>query len=165
MSRVGRALRKALPVLVVVVAVGLLGAAGVLGYRVWQDRAVEQARTEAMDAASKQAVAMLAYHAVNVETELPRAADGLTGGFKDDYAKLIKDVIIPGAKEKQLNVDVTVQGTGVVNAARNEVVVLLFIDQSTTGKDTPQAVVTGSRIRMTMQHVDGRWLAADLKPI
>ncbi|WP_068270167.1 hypothetical protein [Aldersonia kunmingensis] len=141
------------------IAVGFL----VPGYL--DNQATEDARVAAPEAAARQAEAMLGYQFDTVEAELPKAADGLTGDFKDEYAQLINEVIIPGAKEKQLTVKVSVQAKGVVNASPDDVTVLLFVNQVTTGKDTPQAVASGSRIRMNMHKEDGVWLTSELTPL
>ena len=108
---------------------------------------------------------MLGYDFGTVDTELPKAADGLTGGFKDDYTTLIRQAIIPGAQEKQITVKVSVQATSVVSASKNDATVLLFINQVTTSKDNPQAATSGSRVRMTMHKEDGRWLTSALTPL
>jgi Mce-associated membrane protein len=129
------------------------------------DRASEQARIDAPEAAARQAEAMLGYQFDTVETELPKAAEGLTGDFKDEYTQLIEQAIIPGAKDKQLTVKVSVQAKSVVDAGPDDATVLLFLNQVTTGKDTPQAVTSGSRIRMSMHKEDGVWLTSDLTPL
>jgi Mce-associated membrane protein len=157
--RIAAAAVAAVAIIALVVTVVLLGRAYV------DDRATEQARRDAPDAAARQAVAMLGYEFGTVETELPKAADGLTGDFKSDYTTLVEQAIIPGAKEKQLTVRVSVQATSVVAASRDEVTVLLFVNQVTTSKDNPQAATSGSRVRMTMQKEDDRWLASVLTPL
>src|SRR5262249_4514421 len=100
-----------------------------------------------------------------VAQDLPKAEDGLTGDFKRDYDKLIKDVIIPGAQDKQLKTQVQVRASAVVSATPDRATVLLFLNQLTAGKDSPQASVAGSRVRMELQKVDGRWLTSALTPI
>ena len=154
-----------LGVIAALAVVALLVATVVLAVDYRNDRKIEKARTDAVDSASRQAVAMLAYDFKNADTELPKAADGLTGDFKDQYKVLIDKTIIPGAKEKQLSVKVSVQGASVVSATKDTVVALLFLNQVTTSKDTPQAVTSGSRVRMNVHKEDGRWLVSELTPI
>lgn len=157
--------RAVIAALATALIVALVVAAALLGYQYWVDRQTEQARTDAVDAAGRQAVAMLSYDFSTVTTELPKAADGLTGDFKEQYAKLIDDAIVPGAKEKQLTVKVTVQGGSVVTASKDRVVTLMFLNQVTTSKDAPQAVTSGSRVRMELHKEDGRWLVSELTPV
>lgn len=147
--------------LVLALAVGV----GVLFYQHRQDVATEQARTDAVRAASEQAVAMLSYDYNRVDDQLAAAGDGLTGSFRDDYQKLADEIIAPGAKEKKLTVQVSVQGAAPVSASPDDAVVLLYLNQVTTSADAPDAATTGSRVRMEMQKVDGRWLTERLTPI
>ena len=129
------------------------------------DRQTADARTAAVDAASVQVVDMLSYDYETVDTTLPKAADGLTGDFRDEYLKLVQDAIIPGAKEKKLTVKVSVQGAAVISASPDSVDTLMFVNQVTTSSENPQAVTSGSRLRVSMHQVDGRWLVSQLTPI
>lgn len=154
----------------------LASIAGVLalvlvGLVVWQgleyrrDRQVEQAREEVVDAASEQAVAMLAYNFDTAKDQLAGAADGLTGSFREDYTNLINDVIVPGAEEKKLTVQVTVQAGGVISAEPEHASVLLYLNQITTSADAPEAKTSGSRVRIGLDKVDDRWLVNNLEPV
>ncbi|QCB50007.1 h domain protein [Rhodococcus sp. PAMC28707] len=151
--------------LAVVIVLALAAGVGVLFYQYRQNEQTEQARTDALTAASAQATSMLAYDFANVDQQLGSAADGLTGDFKDEYTKLVTEVIAPSAKEKSLTVQVTVQGTAVVSADPDEATIMLFLNQITTSTDAPDAASSGSRVRMKMEKVDGRWLASELTPI
>lgn len=129
------------------------------------DQATEQARTDAVVAASDQAAKMLSYDYTTVDDQLAAAADGLTGDFRDDYTKLVQDTIAPGAKEKKLTVQATVQAGSIVSATPDDAVVLLFVNQVTTSAEQPDAATSGSRVRMEM-HKDGdRWLTGRLTPV
>ncbi|GAA4490002.1 hypothetical protein GCM10023094_52490 [Rhodococcus olei] len=146
-------------VLALAIGVGLL----LKGYLT--DRATEQARTDAVAAASDQAAKMLSYNYNEVDQQLAAAADGLTGDFRDEYTKLVEGTIAPGAKEKKLTVQATVQAGSIVSATPDDAVVLLFVNQVTTSSDVPDAATTGSRVRMEM-HKDGdRWLTGRLTPV
>jgi len=142
-----------------------------IGLVVWQgleyrkDRQIEQAREEAVAAASEQAIEMLAYKFDTAGDELSKAADGLTGDFRDDYTKLIQDVIVPGAEEKQLTVQVTVQAGGVISAEPDSASVLLYLNQITTSAEVPEAQTAGSRVIVDLQKVDDQWLVSSLKPV
>ncbi|MFD1815650.1 h domain protein [Rhodococcus gannanensis] len=148
-----------------VVVIALAVAVVILGKGYLDDRATEQARTDAVAAASDQAAAMLSYDYNEVDQQLAAAADGLTGDFREEYTKLVEGTIAPGAKEKKLTVQATVQAGSVVSATPDDVVVLLFVNQITTSADVPDAATTGSRVRMEM-HKDGdRWLTGRLTPV
>ncbi|MFD4367314.1 h domain protein [Rhodococcus sp. NPDC058521] len=146
----------------VLVLVGLVVWQG-LAYR--EDRQVEQTREEVVDVAGQQAVAMLAYNFDTAEDQLTSASDGLTGSFREDYTKLINDVIVPGAQEKKLTVQVTVQAGGVISAEPEHASVLLYLNQITTSADAPEAKTSGSRVKIGLDKVDGRWLVNNLEPV
>lgn len=138
---------------------------GWLAYGAAQDSAAETARTEARVAAEEQAVAMLAYTHGEVDAQTDAAAEGLTGDFRDEYLSLMRNIIAPGAKEKAISVQVSVQGSSVVSADADSAVTLLFLNQITTSSENPEAVSSGSRVRVELEKHDGRWLVNRLTPI
>ncbi|MFD6893498.1 twin-arginine translocation pathway signal [Rhodococcus sp. NPDC060086] len=148
-----------------VVAVVFAVLVGWLGYGTIQDAAAESARTDAVAAAQEQAVAMLAYDFENVDEQTAAAADGLTGDFRDEYMNLMQNIIAPGAKEKSISVQVNVQASSVVSADADHAVTLLFLNQITTSSENPEAVSSGSRVRVELENQDGRWLVNRLTPI
>lgn len=149
-----------------VLAIALIVGTVFFGWRhFYTDRLVDQARAQAPTAASRQAAVMLTYDYGSAKAELTKAADGLTGDFRNDYLNLVDKVIAPGAEQKQLTVKVDVRAAAVVTAEPDKATVLVFLNQMTTSKDNAQAVVTPSRVRMDMRKVNGQWLAASLQPI
>lgn len=138
---------------------------GWLAYGTVQQSAAETARTEARVAAEEQAVAMLAYTHDQVDAQTEAAAEGLTGDFRDEYTNLMKNIIAPGAKEKAISVQVSVQASSVVSADADSAVTLLFLNQITTSSENPEAVSSGSRVRVELEKQDGRWLVNRLTPI
>ena len=64
---------------------------------------------------------------------------------------------------RQLLIDNKATAHGVVlesavqSASKNKVVVLLFVDQSVANASLPDPRIDRSRIKMTMEYVDGRW--------
>lgn len=148
-------------VLIAALVVGV----GWLGWGHLQDRAAEQARADAVQAATAQATAMLSYNFNEVDQQLAAAGDGLTGDFKGDYDKLVRETIAPGAKEKKITVEATVQAGSVVSATKDDVVVLLYVNQVTTSAEMPDAATTGSRVRMEMHKEGDRWLTGRLTPV
>ncbi|MFE9784415.1 h domain protein [Nocardia salmonicida] len=148
-------------------AAGLIAALvlGVSGYQLWQQDKTEQARTDAMSTASRTVSAMFTYEPATVDTELPRAADNLTESFRAEYLKLIEQAIAPGAKEKQLTVKATTQAEGVVSADPEKAVVLLYLNQLTTSKDATEGTTSGSRVRVSLDKADNRWLVSQVTPV
>jgi len=165
MKNIKNNLRAILVVGAAILFVGAGVASGFAGFKEWSDRQTEQARTESVAAARHSVEAMFSYDYHTVDTELPKVGPSLTPGFRSDYMKLVTDVIAKGAKEKQLTVKATTQAAGVVSADRSHAVVLLYLNQVTTGKDAPQGTVTPSRVRVNLDREDGHWLVGNVTPI
>src|SRR3979409_1872338 len=91
-------------VFVLLPAVALLLAMGA-GYLKWMDNSVrnsETARIDSMQAAKDSTIALLSYKPARVEQQLGAARDLLTGDFRDSYTSVAHDVVMPGAKQKQI---------------------------------------------------------------
>ena len=161
--------KKWLPLALAIATVVAIVALAIVGWRELRtyldNRDADNARQAAVDAASDQVVAMLGYDYETAETTLPQSADGLTGDFREEYLQLVEASIIPGAKEKNLTVRVSVQGAAVTDESTNSVDLLMFVNQVTTSKDNPQAVTSGSRLLVTAERVDDRWLVSSLEPV
>jgi Mce-associated membrane protein len=150
------------PVLLVagLVVVILLVTAGLLTVRARGADRVEQARTDATAAAEATAVDLLSYDYRHLDRDFARARAGLTGGFVDDYAKTTRTVVRPTATEVKAVVKADVAASSVVRAGQNRVVVLLFVNQTTTSTRLDAPKVDLNRVRLTMDRVDGRWLVS-----
>ena len=147
-------------------AVALLLAMGA-GYLKWMDNSVrnsETARIESVQAAKDSTIALLSYKPDTVEQQLGAARDLLTGDFRDSYTSLTHDVVIPGAKQKQISAVATVPAVASVSAKPNQAVVLVFVNQTViVGKDAPTD--TASSVRVTLDKVGDRWLIAKFDPV
>ncbi|MDI9916012.1 twin-arginine translocation pathway signal [Rhodococcus sp. IEGM 1379] len=126
--------------------------------------AIDQTREEVAQVSSDQAVAMFQYDYTNVDGQLHSAAEGLTGDFRDQFTELIESVIIPGAQEKALTVQVVVQGASILDAGPATATTMLFLNQITVSKDAPEAVASGSRVKIGLEKQDGRWLVNSVQP-
>lgn len=146
--------------------VALLLALGA-GYLKWLDTSArddEVARAESARAATDSTIAILTYKPDTVEKDLGAARDRLTGKFQDSYTGLINDVVIPGAKEKQISATSSVPAAASVSATQNHAVVLVFVDQTViVGSDAPSN--TASSVRVTLDKIGGRWLISDFTPV
>jgi Mce-associated membrane protein len=155
-----------------VLAYGVLPALALLlaaaaGYLQWQDSSTRDAqleRGESVRAATDSTIAMLSYKHDTVEKDLGAAGDRLTGEFKNSYASLIHDVVIPGAKDKQISAVANIPAAASVSASENHAVVLVFVNQATTiGQDPPTG--TASSVRVTLDKIGGRWLISQFQPV
>jgi Mce-associated membrane protein len=149
-----------LPGLVLLMALGA-------GYLKWRDsyvRLSEQARIESMRAATDGTVALLSYRPDTVDKDLVAARDRMTGTFRDSYTQLINDVVIPGAKQKQISAVATAPAAASVSANPQHAVVLVFVNQTIiVGKDAPSA--SASSVRVTLDNIDGHWLISGFDPV
>jgi Mce-associated membrane protein len=147
-------------------ALALLLALGA-GYLKWMDNSVrngETARIESTQAAKDSTIALLSYKPDTVEQQLGAARDLLTGDFRDSYTSLTHDVVIPGAKQKQISAVATVPAVASVSAKPNEAVVLVFVNQTViVGQDAPTD--TASSVRVTLDKVGDRWLISKFDPV
>jgi Mce-associated membrane protein len=147
-------------------ALALLLALGA-GFLKWQDssiRAAEVARIESTQAAKDATVRLLSYRPDTVDKDLGAARELLTGDFKNAYTSLTKDVVIPGAKQKQISAVASVPAGASISADAQHAEVVVFVDQTVImGNDAPTS--TNSSIKVTLDNVDGRWLISKFDPV
>lgn len=118
----------------------------------------------AMQAAKDSTIALLSYKPDTVEKQLTAARDLLTGDFRDSYTSLTNDVVIPGAKQKQISAVASVPASALVSADTHRAVVLVFVNQTViVGQDAPTD--TASSVRVTLDKVGDRWLISKFDPV
>ncbi|WP_201406752.1 DUF3329 domain-containing protein [Mycobacterium intracellulare] len=150
--------RSILPLLLV----ASLAVSGFLGWRQWQDHRVRLAGEQAQQAAISYAQVLTSIDSNKVDENFRQVLDGATGEFKDMYTQ-------SSVKLRQLLIDNKVTAHGVVvdsaiqSESMNKVVVLVFIDQTVTNTAAPDPRIDRSRIKMTMEKVDGRWRASKVQ--
>jgi Mce-associated membrane protein len=154
-----------LPALVLLLAMGA-------GYLKWMDSSArvdditnaKSPSSQAVQAAKDSTIALLSYKPDTVEQQLGAARDLLTGDFRDSYTSLTKDVVIPGAKEKQISAVATVPAAASVSAEPNHAVVLVFVNQTVViGQGAPSD--SASSVRVTLDKIGGRWLISKFDPV
>lgn len=119
---------------------------------------------ESVRAAKDSTIALLSYKPDTVEQQLTAARDLLTGDFRGSYTSLTNDIVIPGAKQKQISAVAKVPAAASVSAEPNHAVVLVFVDQTVTvGQDAPTD--TASSVRVTLDKVGDRWLISKFDPV
>jgi Mce-associated membrane protein len=137
------------------------------GFFKWQYSSVQDseiAATESLQVAKDSTVALLSYQPASVDQELAAARDRTTGTFRDAYSQLVDQVVIPGAKQKQIATAATIPAAVSVSADPAHAVALVFVSQTVTiGKDKPSASM--SSVRVTMDKVGDRWLVSGFDPV
>lgn len=150
--------RSVLPVLLA----ASLAVSGFLGWMQWQQHRDSQAGQQALQAAVAYAQVLTSIDSNNVDQNFRDVLDGATGEFKDMYTQ-------SSVQLRQLLIDnkATAHGVVVDSAIQSEsadkVVVLVFIDQTVTNKTVRDPRIDRSRIKMTMEKVDGRWRASKVQ--
>jgi Mce-associated membrane protein len=145
----------------VVIVVAALAVSGVLGWMLWQQREVAQAGEQAQQAAVAYVQVLTSIDSDKVDENFNQVLDGATGEFKDMYSQ-------SSVQLRQLLIDNKASAHGVVvesaiqSASRDRVVILLFVDQSVSNTNVPDPRIDRSRIKVTMEHVDGRWRASQV---
>lgn len=150
-------------------AVGLGGAlliasvatSAVFGYDLYQRRAVDNAGQQALAAAQQYAVILTSVDGTKLDENFAAVMDGATGDFKKMYGESstqLKQVLI----DNKAKADGKVIAAGIKSATKDKVEVMLFLDQAVTNKLNPEPRLDRNRIIITMDKIDGRWLASDV---
>ena len=132
------------------------GGFGFLGWKLWQSHQLNQAREQAQAAAVAYAQVLTSIDSDKVDENFNQVLAGSTGEFRDMYSKSSMQL-------RQLLIDNKATAHGVVvesavqSATPNKVVVLLFVDQSVSNTSVPDPRIDRSRIKMTLEKVDGQW--------
>lgn len=122
------------------------------------------ARTDALAAAKTRVPALLSYQNATLDEDLDQALDQTTGSFTDEYRTILTEVVEPTAKRRGISTEASVSAAGVVSGDRDEVVVLLFLTQTTTARKG-RSSVSGSRVEVTLKRDGDDWKIAGLKPV
>jgi Mce-associated membrane protein len=157
---------KGRPIAVAAVLVAL-AAAILCGLQAHRAGAVDDARAEALAAAEKRVPDLLSYDSATLEEDLRRARSQTTGDFTADYGRILTDVVAPQAKARSISTRAVVGAAGVVRGDADEVVVLLFLTQTTsTGAGGADGTsVAGSRVEVTMLPDGDGWKIGSLEPV
>lgn len=159
-----RWLRRILTAVAGIVVVAVLALSGFLAWQLKQNNDTAAAGRAALAAAQRYAVVLTSIDTNNVDQNFTQVLDGATGEFKDVYsqsASQLRQVLIDNkAMSKGIVVD-----SAIKSATKTKVEVLLFVDQSVTNTVNPEPRIDRSRVAITMELVDNRWLASkvDLK--
>jgi Mce-associated membrane protein len=135
-----------------------LTAFGLVAYRVASDQRIETARDQAVAVARDNAEVILSYDYRHLDANFAAARATLTGGFAHDYQVTTAKLVRPGAVQYHVVVKAEVAAQSVVSATADQVVVLVFVNQTTTSTRLDGPRVDLNRVRLTLVKVDGRWL-------
>ena len=148
-------------VVLVLATLALVVAAAVLALEVREQQQVEQAREDALAVAEGSAVEVLSYDHRRLDEDVAEAERLSTGRFLEQYRAATRD-LAEQARAGSVVVTARVPSASVQTASADEVVVLLFVDQTTERADLAEPRLDQNRVRLTVQRVGGRWLVAEL---
>jgi Mce-associated membrane protein len=160
-------LRKFAPV---ILAVLLLISGGVATWLYFKQYRPDQ-QTDAsvahavVSAASDGTVALLSYSSDSLDKDFATARSHLAGDFLSYYEQFTQQSVAPVAKQKSMKTTAHVSGAAVSELHPDSAVVLVFVDQSTTTKDSPQPTLALSSVLVHMTRINGTWLITKFNPV
>ncbi|KAA1245945.1 hypothetical protein F0Q45_23725 [Mycobacterium simiae] len=128
------------------------------GWVLFRQHQKDEAASEALAAARNYVVKLTNLDSEAVDARFADILDGSTGEFKDSYGKSnqqLRQQLI----DRQVHTRGSVVEAAVKSATPDKVVVLMFVDESVSNRDSTRSELDHSRIKMTMVKVDGRWVA------
>lgn len=144
------------------ILVGALVFSGIVGWKVWQQHQVDAAGEQAQAVAVPYTEILTSIDTNSVDENFRQILNGSTGDLKNEFTKA-------SVQLRQLLVDNKAAAHGkVVNSAiqyksPDKVVLLMMVDQSITNTQRPDPRIDRSRMKITMEKIDGRWLASKLE--
>jgi Mce-associated membrane protein len=159
----GGRIRGLLAVVSAMLALG--GAAGVtvLAVPTVDRMRAEEAGREAVPAVQDLTPKLLNFDYRTIDADIARAKSVTTGEYWAQNA--LADTLRPAVVAQQATTRTVVQAAGVADTRPDRVVVLVFLNQTTTGKDLSAPRVDSRVARMTAAKVAGQWLLAGFEPL
>ncbi|MEZ0367242.1 Mce protein [Mycobacterium sp. pUA109] len=154
-----RRIKTALRVIAAVMFLAVLTAAAYEGWILLQQRHKHATATQALDAAQNYAVTLTSTDPNAIDKNFTDILDGATGEFKDTYTKA-------GSQLRKMLIDNKVATKGEVvdsaikSATTNKIEALLVVKQTITNSTSPEPRIDLAPVTITMEKVDGRWLAS-----
>lgn len=144
----------------------LLGclAAGVLGLNL-RHESVAGKDSEAQKVVTSHVEELLTYDFETMDDDLQAELGWLTGSFQGDYQDLVSETLAPAAKAAKVRTEASVVAAGAMSADGDEVTLLLFVNVKTHSANHAKPRISGSRLVVTTQFVDGAWRISDLDPV
>lgn len=162
--RRGVRVRAGVPLLIVLMVVAALLAAGVVGLFIKRAEllATDKAASQAVHAASQAARDLSSYDYRTLESDFKTASNQTTGNLHSEYDALAQQIRGTAIQQQAVS-QTTVIKAGVERAAPERVTVLVYANRSAATTASPNRLPETLRIRITMVKVSERWLASDLQ--
>lgn len=144
--------------LAVVIVLGI----GYGGWALIQHQRIDVARAQALSAAEKYALTLSNVNSGIVDDTFDELTAGSTGEFRAQQANS-RDHLRGMIQGHIATTRGTIVDSAVKSATPDRVVVMVLVDQSVRNAANLDPFVDHSRIRMTMQKIDGQWLASKVE--
>ncbi|WP_197283506.1 hypothetical protein [Mycobacterium sp. Marseille-P9652] len=122
-------------------------------------------KQEVANSASDATSALLSYSSDTLDQDFANARRYLAGDFLKYYNDFTQQVITPAAKQRSVKTTAHVTGAAVTELQPDSAVVLVFVDQTTTTKDSPQPAVAVTSLVVHMSRANGKWLITKFNPV
>jgi len=157
-SRRARRRRLGLPAVALLLMTALMAAAtSYLWLLVREKDQTESARRAGLEVTRDAARLLFSYDYRTLDKDFSTGRQLTTGQFRKDYDKTTTKVVTDVAKQYKAVVKATVVNAGVVRAAPDEVVTVVYVNQVTTSTRVTGEKLDLSRVRMTLVRIDGSW--------
>jgi Mce-associated membrane protein len=150
-------LRRLVPAVLLLAVVLAGGAVGVTDRQAAGARTVAHARTDAVQAAVAAVPDVLGYDYRTLDAGFARAQARLAPPFLQQYRTTTAAVVAPTARQYHAVVTAAVSAASGVSASDRQVVVLLFVDQTTKSDRIQGSQVDQDRVQLTMVASGGGW--------
>lgn len=146
-----------------VALVAVLTCAGYEGWLLFQQHQTDVAAAQALAAAEKYVVTLTSVDSDALDKHVADVLDGSTGEFNNSYARTASGQHSRHVVNDKVKTHGKVVESAVKSATTSKVQVLLMVDQSVSSLATPEPQIDRSRIKMTMDKIDGRWLVSKVE--
>jgi Mce-associated membrane protein len=148
----------------VAVVVAALAVGGVLLVGQRDHGAAQRSGQQALAAARSAAVTVLSYDYRHLDADFAAASALTAQPFTAEYQRTTTKAVRPVATTNAAVVKARVSAAGVVRATPDRVVVLAFVDQTTSSNRLQRPQVDQNRVELTMvRGSGGRWLVAGVR--
>jgi Mce-associated membrane protein len=118
-----------------------------------------------VSAASDGTTAVLSYSSDSLDQDFAAAKSHLAGDFLSYFDQFSQETVAPLARQKSMKTKAKVTGAAVSELHPDSALVLLFVDQVTTTKDSAQPSVAVSSIVVRMSRIGDKWLITKFTPV
>ncbi|MGB6207585.1 Mce protein [Mycobacterium sp.] len=141
----------------------VLACAGYEGWLLFQRQQADAASQQALAVAEKYVVMLTSVDSDTLDKHVADVLDGSAGEFNDNYARIAGGQHGRHVVNDKVKTHGKVVESAVKSATTNKVQVLLMVDQSVSSLASPEPQIDRSRIKMTVQKIDGRWLVSKVE--